>query len=97
VRIHQVIVAALAALLLGVVPLAGSASAQGGGANTPNRYVPPGPVAPIIVPPAQGGASQPAAVMPPGVPSARDEISVTGNYPGNDARQLYCVTWSRGC
>jgi hypothetical protein len=36
-------------------------------------------------------------VMPVGVPSPRDEISVRGAYPGNDGRQLYCIVYSRGC
>ena len=41
--------------------------------------------------------SQPAAASIFGVPSSRDVISVRGDYAGANARELYCITWSRGC
>ncbi|SRR5579884_1203203 len=76
-----------------LVPGAG----QGVAAVVPDRYVPPGPMAPIIVPPSTSASSAAAVVMPPGVPSPRDEISVHGAYPLDSAGHDYCVVYSREC
>jgi hypothetical protein len=102
-RPRQVIAATLVALALGAATLTGSASAQGPTqGNLPSgveRYIPPGPMAPVVIIASADATTTapPAVVMPPGVPSPRDEISVRGAYAGNDARQLYCIVYSRGC
>ena len=101
-RPRQVIAATLVALALGATMLGGSASAQGPAqGNLPvgvERYIPPGPMAPVvIVATGEAPAAPRAVVMPLGVPSPRDEISVRGAYSGDDGRQLYCIVYSRGC
>ena len=99
---RQVIAATLVALALGATMLGGSASAQGPAqGNLPigvERYIPPGPMAPVVIVASTDTTTPPpAVVMPLGVPSPRDEISVRGAYAGNDGRQLYCIVYSRGC
>ncbi len=69
-----------------------------GGATRPDRYSPPGPLAPVVIPPSTDSSSTAAAVvLPPGVPGPRDEISVHGAYPMDSARHDYCIVYSRGC
>jgi len=101
-RPRQVIAATLVALALGAATLGGSASAQGPTqGNLPSgidRYIPPGPMAPVVILPAGEAPAAPrAVVMPLGVPSPREEISVRGAYAGEDGKQLYCIVYSRGC
>ena len=89
---RRVIGALLVAAALGLGTLV---SASGAEARTPGDvYTPPGPRVPLIV---QVSTDAPAVVMPPGVPSARDEISVIGRYPGTTGQQLYCIVYGRGC
>jgi hypothetical protein len=99
---RQVIAATLVALALGAAAFGGSASAQGPTqGNLPSgveRYIPPGPMAPVIIVASTDTTTPPpAVVMPAGVPAPRDEISVRGAYAGNDSRQLYCIVYGRGC
>jgi hypothetical protein len=101
-RPRQVIAATLVALALGAATLGGSASAQGPTqGNLPSgidRYLPPGPMAPVVILPAADAPAAPrAVVMPLGVPGPREEISVRGAYAGDDGRQLYCIVYGRGC
>jgi hypothetical protein len=67
------------------------------GATRPGRYSPPGPLAPVIIPPSTDSAPAASVVLAPGVPSPRDEISVHGSYPMDSARHDYCIVYSRGC
>ena len=101
-RPRQVIAATLVALALGAATLGGSASAQGPTqGNLPSgvdRYLPPGPMAPVIILASTDTTTPPPAmVMPLGVPAPRDEISVRGAYAGTTERQLYCIVYGRGC
>ena len=102
-RPRQVIAAALVALALGAATFGGSVYAQGTTqGNLPSgveRYIPPGPMAPVLILPSttEAPAAPRAVVMPLGVPSPRDEISVRGAYTGDNGRQLYCIVYGRGC
>jgi hypothetical protein len=101
-RPRQVIAATLVALALGAATFGGSASAQGTTqSNLPigvERYLPPGPMAPVIIVASTDTTTPPpAVVMPAGVPAPRDEISVRGAYAGTSERQLYCIVYARGC
>ena len=85
---------ALALAVLG--PSGHAAAAQGLSGSSRSRadYVPPVRQAPLVI----ASASTPAAAPSyTGMPTPRDEISVTGAYAGNSAREFYCIVFARAC